>query len=79
VVGCCEHGNELLGSIKWWEFIEWLSSCWLLKNDSDPFGELVMAIKQTMRWTVHLAPGSILRNVSNYLPACKASDLTREN
>jgi hypothetical protein len=61
VVGCCEHGNELSGSIKLWEFLECLSSCWLMKKDSAPFGELVMVIKQTiMRWTVHFAHGNIL-------------------
>jgi hypothetical protein len=25
-----EHSNEPLGSIKCWEFLEWLSNCWLL-------------------------------------------------
>jgi hypothetical protein len=23
----CEHGNESLGSIKYWEFLGWLSNC----------------------------------------------------
>jgi hypothetical protein len=28
-----EHGNELSGSIKGWEFLEFLSDYWLLKKD----------------------------------------------
>jgi hypothetical protein len=24
VAGCCEHGNEHLGSIKFWEVLDWL-------------------------------------------------------
>jgi hypothetical protein len=34
VVGCCGCGNEISGSIKWWEFLEWLRNCQLLKKDS---------------------------------------------
>jgi hypothetical protein len=30
-------GNEPSGSIKRWKFLEWLSNCWLLKTDSDPW------------------------------------------
>jgi hypothetical protein len=57
VVCYCKHGNELSGSIKWWEFLESLNSCRLPKKNFAPFGELVMAIKQTiMQWTVHLTP-----------------------
>jgi hypothetical protein len=28
----CEPGNELSGSVKWWEFLQCLSSCWFLKK-----------------------------------------------
>jgi hypothetical protein len=31
--GSCEHGNELSDSMRCWEFLECLSSCWLLKKD----------------------------------------------
>jgi hypothetical protein len=34
VEGSCEHGNEPSGSIKRWEFIEWLHNWQLLKEDS---------------------------------------------
>jgi hypothetical protein len=34
VVGYCEHGNELSGSIKCREFFDKLSDCWLLREDS---------------------------------------------
>jgi hypothetical protein len=34
VAGSSEHGNELSGSIKRWEFLEWFSSCWFLKKCS---------------------------------------------
>jgi len=27
VSGCCEHGNELSGSTKGREFLDWLSDC----------------------------------------------------
>jgi hypothetical protein len=33
VAGFYEHGNEPSGSIKCWEFLEWLSDWWLLKKD----------------------------------------------
>jgi hypothetical protein len=36
VEGCCEHGNEPLGSIKCREILEWLHSWRLLKKDSAP-------------------------------------------
>jgi hypothetical protein len=36
VTDSCEHGNELSGSIKCWEFLEWLRDEWLLKKDSTP-------------------------------------------
>jgi hypothetical protein len=29
----CEHDNEPSGSIKYWEGLEYLSDCWLLKMD----------------------------------------------
>jgi hypothetical protein len=32
--GSCEHGNELSGSIKWWEVLEWLHNWQLLKKGS---------------------------------------------
>jgi hypothetical protein len=31
---CCESGNELLSSMKYCEYVEWLSNCWLLLKDS---------------------------------------------
>jgi hypothetical protein len=31
-----EHSNQHLGCIKCWEFLEWLSNCWLLKQGSAP-------------------------------------------
>jgi hypothetical protein len=34
VEGSCEHGNELSGSIKCWEFLEWLHNWQLLKKGS---------------------------------------------
>jgi hypothetical protein len=37
VAGFCEHHNELLNSIKCWEFLEWLSNYWLFKEDSAPW------------------------------------------
>jgi hypothetical protein len=30
----CEHGNELSGSIKFWEIIKWLRDWRILKKDS---------------------------------------------
>jgi hypothetical protein len=34
--GSCEHGNEPSGSIKCWEFLEWLDNWQLLKKGSAP-------------------------------------------
>jgi hypothetical protein len=32
VLGSCEYGNEPWGTIKYWEVLEWLTNCWLLKG-----------------------------------------------
>jgi hypothetical protein len=32
VAGCYEHSNESSDSIKCYELLEWLGSCWLLKD-----------------------------------------------
>jgi hypothetical protein len=37
VEGSCEYGNELSGSIKCWEILEWVSDWWVLKKDSPPW------------------------------------------
>jgi hypothetical protein len=37
VEGSCEHGNEPSGSIKCWEFLEWLHSWHLHKGGSAPW------------------------------------------
>jgi hypothetical protein len=37
VLRSCEHGNEPSSSIKGGEFIDSLSACQLLKNDSAPW------------------------------------------
>jgi hypothetical protein len=36
VAGTCERGNENSGSIKCGEFLDYLMTCWLLRNDSAP-------------------------------------------
>jgi hypothetical protein len=36
MVGSCEHGNKLSGSIKFWEILEYLSDWRLLKEGSAP-------------------------------------------
>jgi hypothetical protein len=38
--GCCEHGDELLRSIKCWKFLEQMRNCRLLKKDSAPWSYL---------------------------------------
>jgi len=37
MMGSCEHGNKPSGSIKRGEFLDYLSDCWLLKEDSAPW------------------------------------------
>jgi hypothetical protein len=32
VEGSCEHSNEPLGSLNWWEVLEWLHNWQLLKS-----------------------------------------------
>jgi hypothetical protein len=34
VEGSCEHGDEPLGSLKCWEFPDWLHNWQLLRKDS---------------------------------------------
>jgi hypothetical protein len=34
VAGSCEHDNEPSGSVRHWEFLEWMSNCWLFRKDS---------------------------------------------
>jgi hypothetical protein len=36
VEGSCEQGNELWGSIKFWEVLEWLHNWQLLMKGSAP-------------------------------------------
>jgi hypothetical protein len=39
MVGCCEHGDEHLGSIECWEILKYLSGWWLLKKDLSLWSE----------------------------------------
>ena len=41
MTGTCESGNEVSGSIKCGEFLDWLRIGWLLKNESAPWNKLV--------------------------------------
>jgi hypothetical protein len=34
--GSCKHRSKPYGSIKCWEFLEWLSNCWLFSKDYAP-------------------------------------------
>jgi hypothetical protein len=45
VAGSCECGNELSGSIKRGEFLDYLKTYWLLKKDSAPWSQLVTVLK----------------------------------
>jgi len=33
-MGCCKHGNEISGTIKGGEFLDYLSDCWLVKDSA---------------------------------------------
>ena len=33
MAGCCESDSEPSGRIKYWEFLDWLRNCQLLKED----------------------------------------------
>jgi hypothetical protein len=49
--GSCEKGNEPSGSTKRGEFIEWLRTCELIREDSAPVKRLIsqsMVIRQTV-------------------------------
>jgi hypothetical protein len=46
VTGCCECSNEPLGSIKCWEFLDYLRMCELLKKDL-LHGVRILMTKQT--------------------------------
>jgi hypothetical protein len=41
VEGFYEHGNELLGSIKCWDILEWLIDWRLLKTSMELVGQLI--------------------------------------
>ena len=48
VVGCCEHGNEHLMSIKCWKFHDWMRNCyrpskvgWLVRWEGVSVGQIV--------------------------------------
>jgi hypothetical protein len=45
VAGCCEHDNELLGSIKGGELFETWRRCWLLKKDSASWSRLFLIMQ----------------------------------
>jgi hypothetical protein len=45
--GFCVRGNEPSGFIKFCEFLEWLSNCWLVRSESDPWSQLIS-------WLYHL-------------------------
>jgi hypothetical protein len=48
--GSCEHGNELLGSIKFWEILELLSDQRLFKKDPAPGTQFVYAVLVFVPW-----------------------------
>jgi hypothetical protein len=37
MAGFCEHRNQPLVAIKFWEYLEWLSNWWLLRKGSAPW------------------------------------------
>jgi hypothetical protein len=41
LIGCCEHGNEHLGSVTCLDVLKHLSNCWPPKKDSVPLNQLV--------------------------------------
>jgi hypothetical protein len=43
VAGSYEHDNEPSGFIKCWEFLEWLSNCWLLRKDPAPWNQFLLS------------------------------------
>jgi hypothetical protein len=61
VVGCCEHGNELSGSIIGGAFFDWLSNCWFLKKDSATCNYLVGLPAMKLEVTVTLLSVTILQ------------------
>jgi NAD-dependent dihydropyrimidine dehydrogenase PreA subunit len=44
MAGCFKHGNEPTCSVKYWEFLESPSDCWLLENSSATRSQLVVTI-----------------------------------
>jgi len=42
-VGCCEHGNEPLVSVKCRELLVYLNYYELVSKDSDPWNEFMLA------------------------------------
>ena len=40
MAGACECGKQLLGFIKCGEFLDWLMTCYLLREISTPWSQL---------------------------------------
>jgi hypothetical protein len=45
----CEHNNEPSGSVKCWEFLEWLRNYWLFKKDSALWSQVIYHQMMTSR------------------------------
>jgi hypothetical protein len=58
--GSCEHGNEPSGSIKCWEFVEWLRNWQLLKKASAP------CVSEWALYSFILAPWLAIAAVHRY-------------
>jgi hypothetical protein len=60
--GRCECGNELPGSIKWGEFLDWLKTCYFLRKDS---AQLVSYLEEGC--------SKYIRHVRQCMSVCTAS------
>ena len=49
VADACECGNELSGSVKCGEFLDYLQTSQLLKKDSAPWGKYIITVSMTTK------------------------------
>jgi hypothetical protein len=70
VEGFCEHGNEPSGSIKYWEFLEWLHNWQLLMKGSAPCVSELSPLSHSVVTAWNYQKRGAENSVSSHIPIC---------
>lgn len=73
-MGCCDHGNELSGSIIRWVNLQQLNYLWLLR-DSDPLTKKFVSTKPPTWRTIPLHPSQMSHSVYSLVASIGCSHL----